>query len=157
MMTPRVGLDHERLVSEALKLLNDEGETGLSMAALARRLGVRPASLYNHVDSLGALRKQLAIYSHHALKAFLKRESAGLEGDEAIRAMANAFATFAHTSPGQFLLFQCLLKSTIRTCKGSPRKQWSFFRSSWQCIGLVLTWRFISFGGFAVLFTAFCI
>lgn len=45
----RAGLSPEVLAKAALDLVDDEGLDALSMRALARRLGVTPMALYNHV------------------------------------------------------------------------------------------------------------
>ena len=48
---------------EAAAALADEGGAGeeLSLARLAERLGVRKPSLYNHVEGLSGLRRELAL------------------------------------------------------------------------------------------------
>ena len=49
------GLSRERILREALSLIDEEGLEAVSMRKLARRLGVDPMSLYNHVDGKDAL------------------------------------------------------------------------------------------------------
>jgi AcrR family transcriptional regulator len=51
----RAGLTRERVLAAARELLADGGLGGLTMRALADRLGVRPNTLYSHVDSKTAL------------------------------------------------------------------------------------------------------
>ena len=48
---PRAGLQPERVVTEAVALVDEVGLDQLSMGALAKRLGVRPPSLYNHIKN----------------------------------------------------------------------------------------------------------
>lgn len=48
-------LSRERILREALALVDEEGIEAVSMRKLARRLSVDPMSLYNHVDSKDAL------------------------------------------------------------------------------------------------------
>lgn len=43
-------LSQERIFQEALLLIDEEGAEALTLARLARRLGVQAASLYNHVS-----------------------------------------------------------------------------------------------------------
>ncbi len=51
------GLILDDILTAGLALLDESGEQGLSMRALASRLGVTPMSLYNHVaDRAGLLR-----------------------------------------------------------------------------------------------------
>ncbi len=49
------GLSREGILREALALVDEEGLEAVSMRKLARRLGVDPMSLYNHVDGKDAL------------------------------------------------------------------------------------------------------
>ncbi len=56
----RSGLTRERLVAEALELINEEGLDGLSMRALADKLEVKAASLYWHVRDRRELLELLA-------------------------------------------------------------------------------------------------
>jgi AcrR family transcriptional regulator len=44
-------LDQEGITTAALELISNKGYNGLTMAALARSLGVAPSALYNHVAS----------------------------------------------------------------------------------------------------------
>ena len=53
---PRVGLDREAVVEAAIALADRAGIEGLTIKSLAQKLGVQPPSLYNHVESLEALR-----------------------------------------------------------------------------------------------------
>ncbi|MET9260090.1 TetR/AcrR family transcriptional regulator C-terminal domain-containing protein [Amycolatopsis sp. NPDC004079] len=48
-------LDRQRIVAEAVALLDDEGLDGLTTRKLAARLGVQAATLYWHVPSKAAL------------------------------------------------------------------------------------------------------
>ena len=52
---PRQGLRRERVVEAAVALIEERGAERFSMGELAKRLCVKPASLYNHVESLDAL------------------------------------------------------------------------------------------------------
>ncbi|GAA1935235.1 TetR/AcrR family transcriptional regulator [Kitasatospora viridis] len=48
-------LTGERIARAALQVVDEEGPDGLTMRALAERLGVKAASLYNHIPSKEAL------------------------------------------------------------------------------------------------------
>ncbi|RSD20915.1 TetR family transcriptional regulator [Amycolatopsis eburnea] len=48
-------MSRDRILREALALVDEEGLDAVSMRKLARRLGVDPMSLYNHVDGKDAL------------------------------------------------------------------------------------------------------
>ncbi|MFI8454589.1 TetR/AcrR family transcriptional regulator [Kitasatospora sp. NPDC085464] len=51
----RALLTGERIAQAALQVVDEEGPDGLTMRALAERLGVKAASLYNHIQSKDAL------------------------------------------------------------------------------------------------------
>jgi TetR/AcrR family tetracycline transcriptional repressor len=51
----RAGLTQARVLEAAHELVADEGVAGLTMRALARRLGVLPNALYSHVATKNAL------------------------------------------------------------------------------------------------------
>src|ERR671932_2508971 len=56
----RPSIDRERLVREALALLDAAGFDGLTMRRLAERLGVQAAPLYNHIPDKHELLALLA-------------------------------------------------------------------------------------------------
>lgn len=55
-------LTTERVVAEAVAAVEEDGLEVLSMRALARRLGVDPMSLYNHVENRDALLDAIAAF-----------------------------------------------------------------------------------------------
>ena len=99
---PRAGLSRDRVVSEAEVLTDEAGIDALTLAALADRLGVRQPSLYKHIDGLPALKRALAVRAKHELGEVLARASVGKAGDDAIRALAGAYRTWAHQHPGRY-------------------------------------------------------
>ncbi len=58
------------------------------MAALAQKMGVRTSSLYNHVDGLPGLRRQLALRGVQELTARLTRTAV-----RGLRSLVHGFAT----------------------------------------------------------------
>jgi AcrR family transcriptional regulator len=57
---PGAGLEREAILKQALALLDEGGGQGLTMRALAARLGVSPMSLYRHVGDRDALLQALS-------------------------------------------------------------------------------------------------
>jgi AcrR family transcriptional regulator len=103
-MSPRRGLDLATIVEEAAAIADELGIEEVTLATLAKKLGVRSPSLYNHVDGLNALRIQLAVYGLQKLNAALNESLQDKEGDEAIHAIASAYITFARKHPGVYEL-----------------------------------------------------
>jgi AcrR family transcriptional regulator len=100
----RISLD--RLVDEAIHLVDSGGESALSLTALAARLEVKPPSLYNHIDSLEGVRYLLAVRGLTELVDRLRGAASGRDGREALRALAYAHRAFARERPGLYALTQ---------------------------------------------------
>src|SRR5204863_8542685 len=68
----RAGLSAEAVVDAAAQLADREGLEAVTLARLAADAGVRPPSLYAHVDGLDDLRRRLAIRGARELAAALR-------------------------------------------------------------------------------------
>ena len=104
-MGRKVGLTREQVVEAAAETADRDGLDALSLASVASILGVRSPSLYNHVDGLPGLRRQLSIYASSLLTAELADRIEGLESTEALRAIAEQLRSFAHRHPGLYDTF----------------------------------------------------
>lgn len=60
-MSPRIGLTQKMIVDAAAEIADQEGVNGVSLAALSKKMNVRPPSLYNHINGLQAIRAELAV------------------------------------------------------------------------------------------------
>ncbi len=60
-MSPRIGLTKKMIVDTAAEIADQEGVNGVSLAALSKKMNVRPPSLYNHINGLQAIRTELAV------------------------------------------------------------------------------------------------
>jgi AcrR family transcriptional regulator len=105
-MAAGVGLDRHRVIEEAAALADESGSDAVTLAALAARLGVRSQSLYAHVDGLEGLRRDLAVHGQLALADRLGRAVMGRAGEDALRALCNAYAGFAAERPGLYACSQ---------------------------------------------------
>lgn len=101
-MARSVGLTRERVVSVAAELADTRGLDQLALARVAARLGVRIPSLYNHVDGLAGLRRELALLGVRRLTDQLSRAAIGRAGDEAVVAIAGAYRAFVLAHPGLY-------------------------------------------------------
>ncbi len=101
-MAPRAGLDTDRVVQAAAGLVNERGLEGLTLNRLAEVLGVQTPSLYNHVDGLPGLRRELALLSTRALGQCLAEAAIGRSGPEALVAMALAYRAYIKENPGLY-------------------------------------------------------
>lgn len=93
-MSPRKGVDPQTVVQAAAALADAQGLDHVTIAAVAKALGIRPSSIYNHVESLDDLYTKLALYGYKLLLAALTHAAIGRSQDDAIRAMSRAYRTF---------------------------------------------------------------
>jgi AcrR family transcriptional regulator len=101
-MATQVGLDHDAVIAAAAVLVDEEGVTALTLAALAARLGIRSQSLYAHVDGLDGLLRDLALHSVRQLGDELRSSVIGRSGRDALAAIADAYWRFAAQHPGLY-------------------------------------------------------
>lgn len=100
----REGLSTERVVEEALRLVDQEGIDALTMRSLARRVDVEAMSLYAHIPNKDALLN--AVADRVASELRLRLEP-GRSWQERVRDAVDAWTTARHAHPGAFpLLFR---------------------------------------------------
>lgn len=99
---PRLTVD--KIVDEALAVVDDEGLDCLTTRNVARRLGVTQPALYSHVAGLGELRAAVAARGAMALSRVVADAVAGRTGDDALRAMAHAYRDYVRRHPDRYLL-----------------------------------------------------
>ncbi|GAA0335253.1 TetR/AcrR family transcriptional regulator [Bacillus carboniphilus] len=101
-MSPRRGLDIEIILEAATEMADQEGLEAITLATLAKKLNIKPPSLYNHVEGLPGLRKKLAIYGLEQLLEELTKSAVGRSGDDAVRALAISYVSFSRKHPGLY-------------------------------------------------------
>ncbi|WP_216830970.1 TetR/AcrR family transcriptional regulator [Alkalihalobacterium elongatum] len=101
-MSPRVGLDTETVVNAAIEMADAKGIEAVTIATLAKKLQIRPPSLYNHITGLEELKKKVALYSLEQLYKRLETAALHKKGDEAIRAISYAYVTYVRSHPGLY-------------------------------------------------------
>jgi AcrR family transcriptional regulator len=92
---PKQGLSKDIVVQAAVELMEEQGLARFSMSGLARRLQIKTASLYNHVESLGQLLELVGAEAVHRLVRLENQAVAGKQGDAALFALAKAYRMFA--------------------------------------------------------------
>ena len=98
----RKGLEEEAILDEAAALIAEEGIEGFSLRGLARRLGVRSASLYNHVNSLDDLIARVARRAMDQMNEVLRRAVVDKKRTEAVQAFFCAYHAYAHDNPEMY-------------------------------------------------------
>ncbi|MFD5536567.1 TetR/AcrR family transcriptional regulator [Streptomyces sp. NPDC127079] len=98
----RAGITADLLVSAAAELADEVGFEQVTLSALARRFGVKDASLYAHVRSLKDLRHRLALLAGGEMIDRIAVAVAGLSGKDALAAYAGAYRAYALAHPGRY-------------------------------------------------------
>ncbi|MDQ0791839.1 TetR/AcrR family transcriptional regulator [Streptomyces sp. B1I3] len=106
----RAGLTAERVTIAGAELADEIGFERVSMAHVARRLGVRDASLYAHVRSLDDLRGRIALLAADEKTIRIAEATAGLAGKDALVAFANTWREYAHKRPGRYAATQARIE-----------------------------------------------
>ena len=101
---PKHGLTKEAVLDAAEALIEAHGVSHLTTGTLAKSLGIKPASLYNHITSTEQLRQMLAQRASDKLAAALSQAINGKTREDACFALADAYRTFVHDSPGLYHL-----------------------------------------------------
>jgi AcrR family transcriptional regulator len=103
MTPPRAKrLDEATVVAAAARLADAEGLEAATLSRIASELGVRPPSLYNHVESHAALMRAVALDSYVEFGDALRDAAVGRAREDAIRAIAVAYRGYAAEHPGRY-------------------------------------------------------
>jgi AcrR family transcriptional regulator len=99
---PRAGLTPGVVLDAAARIADADGLPAVTLARLAADLGVRPPSLYKHVDGLDAIHRGLALRGLQEAAARCQRATIGKARDAALTAFAHAYWQFARERPGLY-------------------------------------------------------
>ncbi|MGI5379119.1 TetR-like C-terminal domain-containing protein [Streptomyces sp. CA-251387] len=102
----RAGLTADRLAAAAAELADEVGFENVSLSALARRFGVKDASLYSHVRNLQELRTRVALLAGGEMIDRIAAAVAGRAGKDALVAFADAYREYALQHPGRYAATQ---------------------------------------------------
>lgn len=96
---PKKGLSKEYITEVATELLEEKGYDKFSLREIAARLGVKPASLYNHISGLDEINMNIAIRASEIAGGMLKKAAEGKNPDDAFIDCAIAYRQFALENP----------------------------------------------------------
>jgi AcrR family transcriptional regulator len=83
------------VISAAADIVESRGYSGLTMSALAAVLGVKPPSLYNHINGIDDVWQSLATIALRRIEKAILNAAVGRSKESAIREMAYAYRRFA--------------------------------------------------------------
>lgn len=99
-MSRRAGLDKPTVVAAAAALINRDGVAALSLKRLAEELSVQTPSLYNHIDGLPGLERELVLLGVRRLGDAITDAVIGKSGPAAVTALLDAYRAFVKANPG---------------------------------------------------------
>ncbi|GGL08389.1 TetR family transcriptional regulator [Sphaerisporangium melleum] len=98
----RAGLTPERLTREGAELADEIGFDQVTVSGLARRVGVKVASLYSHLNDARDLKTRIALFALEELADRVAAALAGRAGKDALAAFADAYRDYAREHPGRY-------------------------------------------------------
>lgn len=101
-MVARPGLTTESLTTTAADLADQVGFEKVTVSELARRVGVKPASLYSHLRGSEDLRGRISVLALSELGERLSISLAGRSGRAALDALVSVMRTYALEHPGRW-------------------------------------------------------
>ncbi|MEU2548994.1 TetR/AcrR family transcriptional regulator [Streptomyces roseolus] len=116
----RAGLTAERVTAVAAELADEVGFDRVTMSQVARRLGVKDASLYAHVRNLNDLRGRIALLAVDEKTIRIAEATAGRSGKDALVAFANAWRAYAHEHPGRYTATQTPIEIAPELAADAP-------------------------------------
>ena len=100
---PRTRLDKNAVLQAAVEILTAEGVQALTLSRLAETLHIQTPSLYNHVDGLAGLQRELAVLNAKLLADRLGAAAIGKSGEELFMDASQAFRAFVKEYPGLYM------------------------------------------------------
>jgi AcrR family transcriptional regulator len=102
---------HDAIVRAGIELGSELGEEGLTMRAIAARLGISATALYQHFESKASILREIRLHAIRLLMEQLAPSVAGNDGGASsaarLREMSRAYLGFSRTNPWLYkLLFQ---------------------------------------------------
>jgi AcrR family transcriptional regulator len=128
---PRRGLDSGQVIDAAIAIADRDGLDAVTLARVADSLGVRPPSLYHHVEGRDGLLRAIALRGLRELTASLQAAALGRAGTEALSATAHAYRNYAHTHPGAYA-------ATLRAAAPEDAEHGQAGREALQVLAAVL-------------------
>ncbi|MEU7512929.1 WHG domain-containing protein [Streptomyces sp. NPDC042898] len=116
----RAGLTADRVTLAGAELADEAGLDQVTMSQVARRLGVKDASLYTHVRGLEDLRGRIALLAADEKTLRIAEAIAGRSGKDALVAFADAWREYAHAHPGRYTATQLPIRIDPELVANAP-------------------------------------
>jgi AcrR family transcriptional regulator len=101
-MAVRPGINKRVVLQAAIELADEMGLEQVTLTLISQKLKIKTPSLYNHVDGMPGIRKDMAYWSLSQMKDQLADAAIGVSGEDALIAMGVAYLAFARKHPGLY-------------------------------------------------------
>lgn len=118
---PRAGLSRQRLARAGAQMADEVGFDQVTVSALARRFGVKAASLYSHLRGSRELKSAIALVALEEMADRADEAVAGRSGREALFALADVYRDYARQHPGRYAAAQYRLDADTAARSAGPR------------------------------------
>lgn len=98
----RADIDKSVIINKAVELVNEIGFEKVTLKLLASNLNIKPPSLYNHINGLEDLQKEVMLYGWKQLEERVIEAAVCVTGYDALEAMGRTFYKYATENPGIF-------------------------------------------------------
>ncbi len=96
----------EAVIQATSDIADSDGLNKISLKVVAERLNIRTPSLYNHIDSLDGLLREVAHTGMRAMNDQMTQAAIGHSGDEAIKSISIAYFNYIIAHPGIYEIIQ---------------------------------------------------
>ena len=124
---PRAGIEHQLIVDTAMEMIQKNGYHSLSLREVAAKIGIKPASIYNHVKGIDEIRLEVAKKVASDINHTIETAIQGLDREEAFKQAIKAYRDYA-------LKNEELYKAMIRMPKDDPHVTFKVGLESFQAI-----------------------
>ncbi len=102
------GLTKEKIITQAIEIIENTGQSAVSLHELARTLGVKTPSLYNHIKNTKELQYEIFKCAIDKFVINQRKATEGKTKDEAVQAFAEAYHAFATQNKGLYRLIMSI-------------------------------------------------
>lgn len=99
-------LTRDAVIQAASELVDETGLHRISLKIIAEKLHIRTPSLYNHIDSLDDLLREIAHQGMATMNHNMAQAAIGISGDAALQAAAVVYLNYAIQHPGVYETIQ---------------------------------------------------
>ncbi|MBV2366455.1 TetR/AcrR family transcriptional regulator [Streptomonospora nanhaiensis] len=132
----RAGITAERLAQAGAELADEIGFDRVTVSELARRFGVKVASLYSHVRNSHDLKTRIALVALEEMADRASDALAGRAGKDALAAFADVYRDYAREHPGRYAAAQFRLDAETAAAAGAGARHAQMTRAVLRGYGL---------------------